>query len=401
MYTTVLTFATAPLVMLDEREVNYPVDFGEFVRMYTRPQDGQGKPIILSGGTCSLDNIDEANEADSAGGMNTFLTSIQPKYVMPPLWTKGVKPTAPGDPSKDSAWMRTGAVIVNEKGDGVLDAFYFYFFPWHVGPTVKGQVVGIHIGDWYIENPLTTRTNFQQANKSQATQHDPLQGRDSRGSLVQPRRQRHSIHLQRSDEGRRQGKHCISTHSFQLSILTSFQPMVFVANGSHALYPTAESSRKPTADNSRTPYRHPEPANGVWRGISWDPLANSWAYGILHTYGEHLSKASIPKFKFEPLKALQGEDNTRSPVAPTAWLNYTGHWGDPQPEKDDHEQIEIDDRAKWVAGPRGPIFEELDRASVCKGLVSACKVLTELPATKVEKRSMRWGVRKAANETGW
>ena len=40
------------------------------------------------------------------------------------------------------------AIIINDHGNGIVDAFYMYFFAFNQGETVFGQVLGDHVGDW-------------------------------------------------------------------------------------------------------------------------------------------------------------------------------------------------------------------------------------------------------------
>ena len=64
-----------------------------------------------------------------------------------PTWILGVKPDASG---KTNGAV-TATIIVNDKGNGNVDAFYMYFYANNWGGTVLGLPqlnFGNHVGDW-------------------------------------------------------------------------------------------------------------------------------------------------------------------------------------------------------------------------------------------------------------
>jgi hypothetical protein len=62
-----------------------------------------------------------------------------------PPWLYGVLP----DPvTGESVGTKSCAIIVNDHGNGLVDAYYMYFYAFNLGETVLGQVLGDHVGDW-------------------------------------------------------------------------------------------------------------------------------------------------------------------------------------------------------------------------------------------------------------
>jgi len=163
----------APLVMLDEKEEYYPYDIGEFLR-HTQVRDDNGTLVVAPGTIVSLDNLDQVNGLDPNGGYNHFLTSIDVMTKVP-AWCLGVKP----DESGKTSWVHSATVILNDKGNGVLDAFYFYFFAWHHGKTLNGHDIGIHVGGWEhnmirFKNGLPQAVWFSQYGKGVAYTYETL-----------------------------------------------------------------------------------------------------------------------------------------------------------------------------------------------------------------------------------
>lgn len=90
----------------------------------------------------TLDNLDELNNFGNKG-LNIYLTSNDDISQIP-QWIKGVKPNADGK----TEGAKSCAVIVVDKGNGTVDAFYMYFYAFDFGGIVLGKNVGNHVGDW-------------------------------------------------------------------------------------------------------------------------------------------------------------------------------------------------------------------------------------------------------------
>ena len=97
-----------------------PSDIGQQL-VHTTPQV-DWKPIQGAPSPLSLDNIDRLNDL---GNTSVFLTSIEGIDADPqPTWFRGVTPDENGQ-TKDAV---ASTIIVREHGEGVLDAFYLYFY---------------------------------------------------------------------------------------------------------------------------------------------------------------------------------------------------------------------------------------------------------------------------------
>ena len=117
MYTN---YRAAPIVYLHSTENYFPSDLGAQLAN-TEPQINftviSGAPSPLT-----LDNLDSLN---SLGGSAIYLTSVDDTTADPqPEWLLGVKP--------DSSGKTEGAVscsiVVNDYGNGTVDAFFMYFY---------------------------------------------------------------------------------------------------------------------------------------------------------------------------------------------------------------------------------------------------------------------------------
>jgi len=117
------------------------------------------------------------------------------------------------------------------------------------------------------------------------------------------------------------------------------------------------------------------------QGISWDPLWKSY-YIEVHT-GSRTSDGGTEM----AFVALENPYNELLHT-PTAWLNYRGHWGDAQLPITNPAQEEAFNDFKWVAGPRGPRFEQLDRPNVCRGEPGdMCEIRSSIYNSKVVKHA--------------
>jgi hypothetical protein len=93
---------------------------------------------VVSQQPTTLDNLSFLN---NLGGGNVYLTSKIKPYASPvPGYLFGVLPNAEG--KTEGAVSST--IIVNDHGDGTVDAFYFYFYAFDRGALS----IGNHVGDW-------------------------------------------------------------------------------------------------------------------------------------------------------------------------------------------------------------------------------------------------------------
>lgn len=85
----------------------------------------------------TLFNLDQLNNVGSNGGKDVFLTSND-DITKDPKWLEGVQPGANGA----TADVESSVIIVVDKGNGVVDAFYFYFYAFNWGGVVLEKQLG-------------------------------------------------------------------------------------------------------------------------------------------------------------------------------------------------------------------------------------------------------------------
>lgn len=94
----------------------------------------------------TLDNLDALNDLQEE---ETFLTSVI-DLVTYPKYLYGREPNTKTLKTNEAI---SCAVIVVEKEDDIVDAFYMYFYSFNAGPVVFWYEIGNHMGDWYVSLP--------------------------------------------------------------------------------------------------------------------------------------------------------------------------------------------------------------------------------------------------------
>lgn len=215
-------------------------------------------------------------------------------------------------------------LIVVPKEDGIVDAFWFFFYSFNLGQTVLNIRFGNHVGDWEhtlirfkdgkpIEVFLSEH-NFGDAYAWHALEkyvHDP----EGEGTMI-------------------------GTWSNQTAGQIAKRPVVYSAIGSHAMYATPGVQ----------PYILPWGMlhDQTDRGPLWDPALN--AKSFIYDYHNKTLRSS-----------------SRNPRAPTSWFDYAGHWGDKYYQLSDPRQYRFAGQYHYVNGPSGPKFKNLARKKVCQG----------------------------------
>jgi hypothetical protein len=151
-----LTRTIAPLVYLDQNELYLPSDIGAQL-VHTNPSLNF-TTIKNAPSPLSLSNLDQLNaiancSVDNFSSCPLYLTS-KDNVAANPSWLYGVLP----DPvTGEAVGTKSCAIIVNDHGNGIVDAYYMYFYAFNLGQTVAGQVLGDHVGDW--EHTMVRFTN--------------------------------------------------------------------------------------------------------------------------------------------------------------------------------------------------------------------------------------------------
>lgn len=129
----------APYVYLHRDDAYFPSDMAKHLEN-THPTINF---TALTGGPDPL-TLDNLNELNKLGGEDIFLSSIEDVTTLP-KFLHGQEPN-PVTYRTDNA--KSCVVIVVDKGDGIIDAFYMYWYIFNDGPSALGHQVGNHLGDW-------------------------------------------------------------------------------------------------------------------------------------------------------------------------------------------------------------------------------------------------------------
>ena len=251
-----------------------------------------------------------------------------------------------------------------DKGNGILDAFWFYFYSYNLGTTVLNIRFGNHIGDWEhslirFKDGVPKAVFFSAHSGGLAYAYNAVEKGKGKGR-----------------EGR---------------------PVIYSALGSHAMYASPGSH----------PYVLPFGllADVTDKGPLWDPALNHHAYHfnttITHNADAHSisSSGSLPSthqheswyspppssswwssHTSDPLSSTMSESlqpSSTNPKAPLSWWWYNGHWGDKFYDLSDRRQWRFAGQYHYVNGPFGPRFKNLGRSKVCQSHGS-CRIVESL-----------------------
>ena len=240
-------------------------------------------------------------------------------------------------------------LIMIDKGHGILDAFWFYFYSYNLGTTVFNIRFGNHIGDWEhslvrFHNGVPKAVFFSAHSGGTAYSYNAVEKGEGPG---------------------RDGR-----------------PVLYSAFGSHAMY----------AMPGKHPYILPFGilADVTDKGPLWDPALNYYAYHF-NTTPTHDQDAKSATTNIALEKRKQSlQPASRNPAAPTGWFWFTGHWGDKFYELYDWRQWRFVGQYHYVNGPLGPRFKNLGRSKVCQSGLT-CTILDSMD----EGRKKSWLTRRS------
>ncbi|KAL6703634.1 hypothetical protein ACN47E_009494 [Coniothyrium glycines] len=299
----------APLLHLYGDDEYRPSSIAQHIENTHAEVDFQRVCMVATGAPplLSLSRLDRLNPL----GTSVYLTSNQDITAKPmPEFLLGLNPDVDGK----IADAITGVVVVVEKGNGVVDAFYFYFFSYNWGGVVLEQQLGNHVGDW---------------------EHNMIRFRNG---------QPEAMWLSQHANGEAFTFKCLQKDR------SGKRPICYVANGTHALYatPGLHDHTIPNV-NLASPLLL---VDNTEAGPLFDPLASSYYYSYV-----------LPVKPYEPVT------DGFLPLKPTAdapngFLRYTGRWGDEAYPSTDARQTAFFGNNKFVSGPTGPLYKQLMRQQV-------------------------------------
>lgn len=218
-------------------------------------------------------------------------------------------------------------LVVVDKGSGIVDAFWFFFYSYNLGQTVLGLRFGNHVGDWEhcmmrFEHGEPKGLFFSEHEGGQAYAWQAVEKRGDR-------------------------------------------PVIYSAVGSHALY------AMPGTHPYVLPFQLLKDITD--KGPIWDPALNNYAYHFDYTVGDDNDTEEEFSSISEPRGLIAASKN---PQAPTSWFHYRGKWGDQVYTLADPRQWRLFGQYHYVTGPGGPRFKALNRTQLCPS--EKCNLLYEL-----------------------
>lgn len=306
-----------------------------------------------------------------------LLSNDGPQKPFPPhSHTPGHKPDASG-------YSAAPAVLVLvDKGSGVLDAFWFFFYSYNLGQTVLDMRFGNHVGDWEhcmvrFENGVPRAMFLSEHEGGQAYAWSALEKR--------------RVNVTVDVDGEK-------------VIESADRPVIYSAVGSHAMYAF------PGPHAYVLPFKMLKDETD--RGPLWDPSLNNYAYFYDYTEAppppeedegseaDEVSPEESSPYPFntsileshanvttaqadkrgaivEPTSLVPASSN---PNAPTSWFHFAGPWGDELYSLGDDRQWRLFGQYHYVTGPMGPKFKRLGRETVCQS--TKCRILYSIEEGK-------------------
>ncbi|KAK6359725.1 Vacuolar protein sorting-associated protein 62 [Orbilia brochopaga] len=318
---------------------SYVLEYAPLIHLYSKEEYWPGDIDLHLRRTVPQLNFTDVGEEATLDNLSLFNQYAPYIYL-----------TSKDDPEAHPGWLSArfnipdtktykcdapGTLIWVDKGNGVVDAFWFYFYSYNLGNVVFNVRFGNHVGDW--EHSMVRFVNgkpkwmfLSQHAGGDAYVWDALE-----------------------KQGKRVHSPLLFTLHTYISMLTyhAKQPVIYSAIGTHANYATAGKQEYIVplgllADNTDT-------------GPLWDLTLNSRMYNYNLT-----NKLLLPA--------------ANNPEAPIAWFYFDGHWGDKFYPFNDTRQYGLLGEAHYISGPLGPRWKNLGRKTVCQRDDEECIIMTQL-----------------------
>ncbi|KAH7104264.1 hypothetical protein BKA62DRAFT_500572 [Auriculariales sp. MPI-PUGE-AT-0066] len=324
----------APLVYLDQKEEFWPGSVIKHV-LHAHPETDGGALIDIP--EKGMDMLGNPLIRDNVAAY--MIIDADPRKKEPQCIDQFTAKEGKPDASRRSA---SAAYIItadksNEVGEGFVDVFYFYFYPFNYGGAILGVHMGNHVGDW---------------------EHNMIRFRF--GVPVY-------LHMSAHSDG--------NTYPFNLLEKIDQRPVVYSARGSHAHYATIGTQRYSGIPGG--------PVDYTSKGHLWDPTLNYVSVNHTSSDGSWSAHKPWPKPQSPACEPLPTDVQTIN------ILSFQGRWGNSFYEYRHRVQskdasllhrvgstvTDIFDKVMklvWGEGPTGPRDKSLNRQTVNRGNNTIC-----------------------------
>lgn len=242
-----------------------------------------------------------------------FLTSVDDPLTNP-AWLTSIA----NKPNSAGLSRAPATIIAVEKGNGIVDVFYFYFYAFNqgqflsrffqdnpmtiirVGNFLLGILLGDHVGDW--EHTMIRFINGEPT----------------------------AIFL---------SEHSFSSaYTWDAITKLNGRPQVYVGNGTHANWPL------PGGHSYTVPFGLLVDQSDI--GLLWDVTLNFRGYWFDNSTSTFTSAGGV------------GIGGSEQKGETPSWLSWLGAWGDEQYLSTDPRQYDFDGQFKFTSGPTGELWIE-------------------------------------------
>ncbi len=258
------------------------------------------------------------------------------------------KETAQGHRPDAQGYSAAPAVLVLvDKGEGVLDAFWFFFYSYNLGQTVLTMRFGNHVADW---------------------EHCMVRFQDG---VPQ------GMYLSEHEGGQAYAWEAMEKRNMTFRGVpdAAERPVIYSALGSHAMYAT------PGNHPYILPFQMLKDVTD--EGPMWDPSLNHYAYYYDYQSDDDFHPDHTAAVAATSSSTADNDDDrpetlapaASNPDAPTSWFHFRGRWGDGVYPLADVRQWRLFGQYHYVSGPQGPKFKNLGRKKMC--LAKKCRIRHE------------------------
>ena len=232
-----------------------------------------------------------------------------------------------------SGYSRGPAVLVLvDKGSGIVDAFWFFFYSYNLGQTVLNIRFGNHVGDWEhcmirFEDGIPRAMFLSEHAGGKAYAWKAMEKRTQKGSAAE-------------------------------------RPVIYSAVGSHAMYAL------PGLHPYVLPFKMLKDITD--KGPLWDPALNHYAFW----YDYEVEQEEADNLTDQERTSLTPAAS--NPDLPTSWFHFEGYWGDDVYPLSDTRQWRLFGEYHYTTGPLGPKFKYLERRKMCQ--TEKCVIVDSIEA---------------------